>query len=270
MIKTNFIEVFRESEQESDRFRNSEPSKQFDFKVLIISITVAFSLTIFRYCSSYKNSILFLKNFFDVQWVLKINDIFETGQFAQLFRLSHWFLILSICYIFIPIFTIKFFFKDSLKKYGLSFKNSLKDYKIYLLLIALIIPIVFAVSYTKSFQATYPFYKLKHNEPIDIKFLIWELEYLAHFFAVEFFFRGFIIHGLKHRFGYYSVFVLIIPYCMIHFSKPMPETIAAIIAGFILGTLSLKSRNIYLGFFIHCSVAITMDLCALWQKGLLI
>ena len=60
-----------------------------------------------------------------------------------------------------------------------------------------------------------------------------------------------------------------IPYCMIHFGKPMPEAIAAILAGIILGTLSLKSKNIWLGVLIHCSVALTMDLCSLWQKGML-
>ena len=92
---------------------------------------------------------------------------------------------------------------------------------------------------------------------------------MIQFFALEFFFRGFFLHGIKQRFGFYSVFVMMIPYCMIHFGKPFPETISAIIAGTALGILSLKSNNIWLGVFIHCSVAITMDICSLWQKGLL-
>jgi membrane protease YdiL (CAAX protease family) len=91
--------------------------------------------------------------------------------------------------------------------------------------------------------------------------------YLFQFFCLEFFFRGFVVHGLKKRFGYYAVFMMTIPYCMIHFGKPMPETIAAIIAGVILGTLSLKSRTIWMGVIIHYSVAIAMDFSALWQKG---
>ena len=98
---------------------------------------------------------------------------------------------------------------------------------------------------------------------------IWEIVYFVQFFALEFFFRGFMLHGTKQQFGYYSVFVMTIPYCMIHYGKPLPETIAAIVAGIVLGTLSLKSRSIWLGVAIHYSVAITMDLCSLWQKGLL-
>jgi membrane protease YdiL (CAAX protease family) len=77
------------------------------------------------------------------------------------------------------------------------------------------------------------------------------------------------VHGLKKRFGFYSIIIMTIPYCMIHFGKPMPETIAAIFAGLILGTFSMKSNSIWLGIAIHYSVAITMDLSALWQKGLL-
>jgi membrane protease YdiL (CAAX protease family) len=75
------------------------------------------------------------------------------------------------------------------------------------------------------------------------------------------------VHGLKEKFGFYSIFVMMVPYCMIHFQKPMPETIGAILAGIILGALSLKSRSIWLGVAIHYSVAITMDIAALYQKG---
>ena len=156
-----------------------------------------------------------------------------------------------------------------LKIYGLTFKNAFKDYKLFLLMLAFMIPIVVAISFNANFQNKYPFYHLNQNETLNFKFFFWELEYFFQFFALEFFFRGFLLHGLKHRFGYYSVFIMTIPYCMIHFAKPMPEAFAAIIAAIILGTLSLKSKNIWLGVFIHCSIAITMDICALWQKGLL-
>lgn len=260
--------VFQDSESEAEAFRNAQNSIKFDYKVLIICIATAVLLTLIKYWNSYDNSVLFV-GFFNRQWAQKLNYLFNYGQYAQLLRLSHWVFVLTICYLVIPIFIIKIIFKESLKNYGLSFQNALKDYKAYLLMVALMVPIVFAISYTSSFQAKYPFYKLNYHEPVDIKFVIWELEYFFQFFALEFFFRGFILHGLKHRFGYYAVFVMTIPYCMIHFTKPMPETIAAIFAGIILGTFSLKSKSIFLGFFIHCSVAITMDIFALWQKGLI-
>ena len=60
---------------------------------------------------------------------------------------------------------------------------------------------------------------------------------------------------------------MMVPYCMIHFGKPMPETLAAIAAGIILGFMSLKTRSVWMGAALHVSVALSMDLCALWRSG---
>lgn len=268
MIRAIAKKVFQESEEESRQFLNSIHSKKFDYKVLVICITTSISLTIINYFSSYNSSVFFVENYLNKHWAFYLNNIFSKGQYSQLFRLTHWVFVLSICYLIIPILVVKFILRGKLEEYGLYFRNTLKDYKIYLYMIFFMIPIIFFISFLSSFKSSYPFYKLQNNEGINSKFVIWEIEYFFQFFILEFFFRGFILHGVKHRFGYYSVFMMSIPYCMIHFGKPMPETISAIIAAIILGTLSLKSRNILLGFFIHCSVALCMDIFSLWQKGM--
>jgi membrane protease YdiL (CAAX protease family) len=54
---------------------------------------------------------------------------------------------------------------------------------------------------------------------------------------------------------------------MIHFGKPWMEVLAAVVAGIVLGTLAMKTRSIWNGFFIHVSVALSMDLAALLQTG---
>jgi membrane protease YdiL (CAAX protease family) len=60
-----------------------------------------------------------------------------------------------------------------------------------------------------------------------------------------------------------------VPYCMIHFGKPMAETLAAIVAGIILGLMSLKTRSIWFGACLHVAVAMSMDFLSLWHKGML-
>jgi membrane protease YdiL (CAAX protease family) len=60
-----------------------------------------------------------------------------------------------------------------------------------------------------------------------------------------------------------------VPYCMIHFGKPMAETFAAIAAGIILGLMSLKTRSIWFGACLHVAVAMSMDFLSLWHKGML-
>ena len=93
--------------------------------------------------------------------------------------------------------------------------------------------------------------------------------YAAQLVALEFFFRGFMVHGLKHRLGYAAIFVMVVPYNMIHFEKPLLEAIGAIAGGVTLGTLSLKTRSIWWGAALHIAVAGVMDVLALSQKGLL-
>jgi membrane protease YdiL (CAAX protease family) len=87
------------------------------------------------------------------------------------------------------------------------------------------------------------------------------------FFSLEFFFRGFVLQTLKYSLGSMAVPVMVIPYTMIHFSKPLPECIGAIIAGLVLGFLSLKTNRIWGGVLLHVAVAISMDVLALWRNN---
>ena len=49
--------------------------------------------------------------------------------------------------------------------------------------------------------------------------------------------------------------------------NPLNSVRGVIIAGIVLGSLSLKARSIWLGVAIHGSVALTMDFASLAQTG---
>jgi len=263
LISNLFSTAFHSAEKAIKK--DSKP----DYKVMLICITVAFSLSMIKYLGDPKFLVAFLKNVGSDSLANSFENLTTINPNAELYRLVYWASNVIFFYVVPPFLLIKFAFKESLAEYGLSFKGAFKDNKIYLIMLLVMIPLVLFFSRTESFQARYPFYDLQPGESVYPNLIIWEIVYFIQFFALEFFFRGFMVHGTKLRFGFYSVFVMTIPYCMIHFGKPFPETIAAIIAGVVLGTLSLKSRSIWLGVAIHYSVAITMDVCALWQKGLL-
>ncbi|MDB4975327.1 MAG: hypothetical protein JWN48_3668, partial [Myxococcaceae bacterium] len=55
------------------------------------------------------------------------------------------------------------------------------------------------------------------------------------------------------------------PYCMIHFSKPLLEVLAAIPAGIVLGLMAMRARSIWGGAALHVAVAWTMDALSIWQ-----
>ncbi|MSP61082.1 MAG: CPBP family intramembrane metalloprotease [Myxococcales bacterium] len=163
-------------------------------------------------------------------------------------------------YLIVPAIALKlagFRLRDA----GLRLAGTGRHLWIYVALFLAILPVIVLASYTKPFQHTYPFYKLAARSWFDL--LAWEAMYGLSFLALEFFFRGFLLFGLRRTFGAYSIFVMTVPYCMIHFHKPVAEVTGAIFAGIILGTLAMRTRSIWCGVLIHVSVAWTMDLLAL-------
>jgi len=137
----------------------------------------------------------------------------------------------------------------------------------YVLLAAPIILFAIIASFGDEFSTHYPFYDDAHRSWFDL--LAWECIYILQFVAVEFFFRGYLVNGLKRQFGSLSIAVMCLPYLMLHFPKLWPESFGAILFGFFLGVLALMSRSIWGGVMVHVSIALTMDIAALIQtKGL--
>ncbi len=182
-----------------------------------------------------------------------------------------WWVVVSVTFYFvIPALFVKFVQKRKLAEIGLALRVENGFWKLLAVCIGIMLPIVYLMSLTASFSAKYPFLKVFNGDPYwSSTLLIWELVYFFQFFGLEFFFRGFLVHSLKPSLGFYSIFAMTVPYCMIHFQKPMPETFAAIFAGIFLGWISYKNGSIWLGLILHCTVAFSMDILALHHKGLL-
>ncbi len=182
-----------------------------------------------------------------------------------------WWVFVSVAFYFVvPALFVKFVQKRKLSEIGFAFTIEKGFLKLLVQCIAIMLPLVYLMSLTAGFSAKYPFLKVYNGDPyLSTTLLVWELVYFLQFFGLEFFFRGFLLHSLKPALGFYSIFAMMVPYTMIHFQKPMAETFAAIFAGIFLGWLSLKNGNIWMGLVLHCIVAFSMDILALYNKGLL-
>ena len=167
-------------------------------------------------------------------------------------------------YLILPGLYTRLVLKKKLSDYGVSPRGFLKHLPIYIILFLPVLASVYVVSFMPEFQKTYPFYHF----PVSLEhLLLWELMYGIQFFSLEFFFRGFFMAEWRERLGWRAVLIMMVPYCMIHFPKPGLEAAGAIIAGSVLGVLALRTRSIWGGVAIHVTVAWTMDLMSLWQRG---
>ena len=194
------------------------------------------------------------------------DKVFPTQKPEHFHRMLAWAGGCVFFYLIVPMLFSKFVLKQSLKNTGFSTKIPRDHVNVYLLMLIVVLPMVVIASLDAHFQATYPFnYFPKDAFPVQ-RFITWEIAYLLQFVAIEYFFRGFILFSCKPIFQEFSVYISVIPYCMIHFGKPMPETIGAIVAGIFLGKMALRSGSILPGIALHYTVALSMDLLSLWQQ----
>jgi len=156
---------------------------------------------------------------------------------------------------------------------GLRLRGTGRDAWVYLGLFLVFLPVVYLASQRPDFAQTYPFYPsaggVTRGGPVKVggDWVAFEAIYFLQFLAVECFFRGFMVLGLKPSLGRASILVMLAPYCMIHFHKPGLEALGAVGAGLVLGSLSWRTGTVVYGWFLHYAVALSMDLLSLSQAG---
>lgn len=155
--------------------------------------------------------------------------------------------------------------KMSPRELGLNAKGFVQHLPMYFAFLGVVLPLVAIVSDDPQFQKTYPLSMHAHERPEWL--LGWELCYAFQFVGVEYFFRGFLLFCAARVIGPYAIPAMVVPYVMIHFAKPWPETVGAIIAGSVLAVVALRTRSILAGICIHTAVAWSMDAAALWRTG---
>lgn len=192
-------------------------------------------------------------------------DLVQLPKYDELYGYAWWSSTRVVGYVFVPFAVYKLCFpKDSLLDMGLRLRGLRQHAWIYGLCLAVVVPSMLLVAKQPDFGTYYPFYKNSSRSWFDL--IAWETMYFAQFFALELFFRGIWLGSMRKSLGSGAIFAMSVPYAMIHYGKPYLEAHGAIVAGIVLGSLSMKTKSIYLGFLVHITVALSMDLLALWQR----
>jgi membrane protease YdiL (CAAX protease family) len=249
-----FLATWHELDAEAESERAARVAAgRYDHRPLIALVVGAVCLAIMEY---FGHTVHF--NALADRWDPELRD----SPWFELMGFAWWSAFRVLGYLVIPMAVVVFVFKERVRDHGLETHGFLEHAWIYAISYVVVLICVVLVSRNDPhFQTYYPFYDQASRSWAD--FWMWEVLYAAQFFSLEFFFRGFWLRSMKSSMGSYAIFAMVVPYCMIHFGKPFLETMAAIAAGVVLGTLSMKTRSIWSGFLIHVSVAISMDMAAL-------
>ncbi|VTR92629.1 caax amino terminal protease : Abortive infection protein OS=Nitrosomonas sp. (strain Is79A3) GN=Nit79A3_3094 PE=4 SV=1: Abi [Gemmata massiliana] len=271
--QTWFGEPLRRVEAESLAYRLSDEGRRVDWKTPTVLLTAAICLTLQQYTATpgqVLGTARFLASTFGgPDSAAEVDTLLRKWSGDQLAARLWWAGIAVLTYAIIPLLVLTIGFRARPADYGLKLRGVLNAWPLYVLFTLVMVPLVWVCSGEDRFQQTYPFFRFGSPEHVRKDLWKWELAYAAQFVSLEFFFRGFIIHGTKHRFGMYAVFVSVVPYVLIHFGKPMPEATASIIAGVVLGFMSLVTRSVWLGAALHIGVAWGMDFACLARRGFL-
>jgi membrane protease YdiL (CAAX protease family) len=298
-----FADPLERAAQEHRQYLRERAGRGFDWRPAVVLITTALMLTLRNYMLSLDEMVRALRWLDELlpsqplsAW---LDEITSPGRVALSWNVF-WALWQTLAFAPAPLLIIKLVLRDRLANYGLKLRGMTRCWYVYVGMYLLMVPAVLAMSTTDSFQRTYPFLKpprqvetapaFPETSVVDEtaadawradrvmerllprvpsaywpQFWTWQFFYAIQFVALEFFFRGFLVHALRRQMGAYAVLVMTVPYCMIHFGKPIPETLGAIGAGLVLGFMSLKTRSIWMGAALHIAVAMTMDFAALAQ-----
>jgi len=240
----------------------------YDYRPAVLFVTTALVLTLQEYYGGRDFYEVHLRPYLREAEALAIVSPRSLGRWVdirkynELYSYSWWAFNRVFGYTVVPLAIWKLVFrKDSILDMGLRVRGLRSHAWIYGLCLLVVLPAVFVVSRQPDFANYYPFYKHASRSWFDLA--CWEAMYFAQFFALEVFFRGFWLSGLRTTLGSGAIFAMCVPYCMIHYGKPYLEAAGAVVAGVALGSLAMRTKSIYSGFLVHVTVALSMDLLTL-------
>jgi membrane protease YdiL (CAAX protease family) len=184
--------------------------------------------------------------------------------------------------LWLPLMVLLIFLRVEPSEYGLTVGDAKKGLTwAFLLWLAMLTPLI-VVSFRPEFREQYLTYRLAQilqgfgpvydGLRVNPRALIYyELSMGFYMFCWEFFFRGYLLFGLRQivRNDLAAVVLQTIPFVLLHWSpepgasKPLLEILGAVPAGLILGYLALKTRSCVYGFIAHWGVSVTLDLLLL-------
>ncbi len=223
-----------------------------DILIYVLLLSAPVLLTLYRYYG-------YPKYFF--KYFPKFHDLYNADLIARYWQFSVFFVLMFI----LPVLYVKWGMKKSLYDFGWGFGDIKYGLKWLIAIPLLIAPVLFFAAQMPSIKVEYPLAKsLLFNQT---HLFVYELAYvLLYYVAWEFFFRGFLLFGLRDRFGdINAILIQTISSTLVHIGKPESEILGAIVVGILFGYIALKSKSIWYVFLLHVSIGVLTDIFIIYN-----
>ncbi|MGB9765360.1 MAG: CPBP family intramembrane glutamic endopeptidase [Candidatus Saccharicenans sp.] len=213
----------------------------------IILLVTPFLLAFYRYFGMPAN--------YDQLLSGRFSGAYLSGFYRDFFNFFMAFILLFL----IPALIIKLVFKEKLRAYGFARGDLRLGIKLIIISLPLIVISGWASARRLDFQKEYSAFKIN---PLTLKaIIIYALAFFFYYFAFEFFFRGFLLQGLKPAFGSLNALLIqTIPCCLVHLGKPVSEVFASIVASLLFGYFVLRTRSLWYIIIIHWLVGVCLNI----------
>jgi hypothetical protein len=130
-------------------------------------------------------------------------------------------------------------------------------------LFCLMIPVLAYASTIPSIAAVHPLSKLamKYGKAL----LLYEGALLLYIAGWEFFFRGFLLFGLRKTMGDAAIYLQALPYSIMYLHRSEFEALASIPAAIILGYLAVHTSSVFYGIMLHWLCACVLDIIVIYN-----
>ena len=152
-------------------------------------------------------------------------------------------------FVILPILTILVIMRKNPLDYGLRI-GEYKRWRFYVVItIVLGIPVLYVGSLFSS---------VGHYYTKTFDYYIFFTQMIPLLFAWEYLLRGFLLFGLKKRFGEASILIQMVPFVLLHAGKPELETIMCIPMGLWFGYIAYKGKSFWPAFITHVFINFTL------------
>ncbi len=163
----------------------------------------------------------------------------------------------------VPAYIVRRVLRQPLGAFGLTWAGP-RSWGMWVAVAAcVVLPVAVLATRVPEVHAAYPVLRQARIEPWLL--IPSTLAFATYGFAWEFLFRGFLMLGLRARWGGAAILLQAVPCALMHIGKPTLELAASFPGALLFGAIAYRTGSIVPGWLLHVSIAMVMNFaCVFW------